>query len=190
MKLTMKILVVAVLCLFSRTFAQDEMAACLIKPLRVGQRMPEIILDKIHNYTTTRSDLGDMVLKFMIIELWSAKSSSCVANYRRIEDLACNNEYDVRFIRITSESQAEVLSFLLRHPPKVPSWIPLVTDDHLLNGFFPHMQAQQYVWIDRTGKIVAITGPEDVTEDNIDLAFNQRPISKSAIIAAIPTNIQ
>ncbi|MET1057330.1 MAG: hypothetical protein ABWY16_18600 [Pedobacter sp.] len=179
----------AVLCLFSSAYAQSKKKV-LVNPLQVGQRIPEMILDQIHNHPTTRSDLGDMVLGFMIIELWSTKSESCAANYGRIEDLACSNEYDVRGIRITPESQSEVLSYLLRHPPKVPSWIPLITDDKVLSRLFPNTKAPQYVWLDRTGKIVAMTGPEEVTEENIDLAFNQRPISKSAITAALSTNVQ
>ncbi|WP_139298301.1 hypothetical protein [Pedobacter hartonius] len=63
----MKTLVMATLCFFLSVHAQSQKSVSQIKSIRLGQKMPELVLNKIHNYKTTRCDLGDMGFKFMII---------------------------------------------------------------------------------------------------------------------------
>jgi len=176
----------AALCLFFSAQAQSQKS---VKPIQVGQRMTELILNKIHNYKTTRCNLADIGFKFMIIQFWSTGYAECTADFQRIEELQCLYRNDLQFLKVTTDTEADVLSFLLTHPLAASSCIPFVTDDKVLSRLFPHNQSPQYVWMDGTGKIVAITTAKAVTEENIDLAFNHNPISISTP-AAMPANVQ
>jgi len=188
MKITMRLLVLAALCLFSSVQAQIKRSVPAIKPLQVGQMLPEVIVSKIHNYSTTVSNLGDMDCKFMIIEIWSGKSGSS-SDYQKIEELQCMYEWDLKFIRITAQTETEVLSFLLRHPPSVASWIPFLTDDKFFSKLLPDQHAN-FIWINTKGIVVAITDVSAVTEANIDLALTDQPISLSGATSVHELNIQ
>jgi len=175
MKLTMKLLVVATLCLFSKAHAQQ-------KQLKVGQWMPDMILQNVHNYSSNTYDLSEMNFKMTIIQVFSVSKPSCLSNYDYLEELQCTYERDVQFVRITSGTEAEVLSFLLRHPATGPSCIPLVTDDKLFSKVLVKDQCQ-YIWIDMQGRIIAFTNAAAVTEENIDRALYNQPIISSTMQA-------
>ncbi|MCX2477672.1 hypothetical protein OQY15_01140 [Pedobacter sp. MC2016-15] len=175
MKLTMKLLVVAALCLFSKAHAQQ-------KQLKVGQWMPNMVLHNVHNYSSNTYDLGEMNFKMTIIQLLSVRKPSCLSNYAQLEELQCTYKRDVQFLRITSETKAEVLSFLLRHPATGPSCIPLVTDEKLFSKVLVKGQCQ-YIWIDMQGKIIAFTNAAAVTEENINRALYNQPIILSTMQA-------
>jgi len=190
MKITMKTLVVATLCLLLSTHSHSQKLENQIKPLRVGQRLPEIILNKIHNYKATRYALSDMDFKLMIIQLWSSKAVEYTAEYQTLENLEWVNNYNVQFLKVTPETESKILSSLLIDPPPSPSWIPLVTDDRVFTKLFPQVKSTQYIWIDRKRKIIAITNSYAITEENINLALENKPIEIPTLASSKNTTVQ
>jgi hypothetical protein len=82
---------------------------------------------------------------------------------------------------VTYQSEKDVTSFLARRQKNtiVKYVFPEVVNDIGLKSLFPHTSLPHYVWINAEGKVVAITGYENVTKANIKkmLSDNQTSIS-------------
>jgi len=174
MKKTILTLVMASLCLFLRVNAQTPIAKSairnVIKAVEIGQRIPEVGLDKLHNYKTPKMNLADFEAKLIIIDFWATWCSPCVAMIPKMESLQKEFKHDVQFISVSYQSEKEVTTFMekLEKQQGVHYTIPYSTDDNMLRFMFPHKTLPHYVWISANGTVKAITGVEEITAVNID----------------------
>jgi len=174
MNKTILIIVMATLCLFLRVTAQHTVPKTKvnppIKPLHIGQRMPEVMLTNLHNYKTTSINLADFEAKLIIIDFWATWCSPCVSMIPKIDSLQKEFKHDVQFISVSYQTAQEVTSFMekLEKHKNVHYSVPYSTDDNLLRFMFPHKTLPHYVWISANGTVKAITGLEELTAANID----------------------
>jgi len=76
---------------------------------------------------------------------------------------------DLRVICVTREDDKTVKSVFARLFPKIKPSFLTVTTDTLLEKYFPHQTIPHCVWIDRTGKVIAITDKSSVNSASIKL---------------------
>jgi len=166
----MKYLVMAALCLFLTTKVQSQNTAVAVKPVRIGQMLPEVMLRNIHNYKTKTADMADFGAKLIILDFWATWCSPCVAMIPKLDSLQKEYQNDIQILSVTYQSQQEVLPFLekLEKQKGVHYQIPVITDDKELRYLFPHQTLPHYVWISANGTVKAITGMEEITAENID----------------------
>ena len=174
MNKTILTIVMATLCLFLRVTAQHTVPKRKvnppIKPLHIGQRMPEVVLTNLHNYKTTSINLADFEAKLIIIDFWATWCSPCVSMIPKIDSLQKEFQHDVQFVSVSYQTAQEVTRFMekLEKQNNVHYAIPYSTDDNLLRFMFPHKTLPHYVWISANGTVKAITGVEEITAANID----------------------
>jgi len=168
----------AALCLFLSVTAQTTGTKTKvnppIKPLHIGQRMPEVVLTNLHNYKTSSINLADFEAKLIIIDFWATWCSPCVAMIPKMDSLQKEFKHDVQFISVSYQSEKEVTSFMekLEKQKNVHYSVPYSTDDNLLRFMFLHKTLPHYVWISANGTVRAITELKEVTSANIDKMLN------------------
>lgn len=158
----------ATLCLFFSAPSQAQSVTPAFKPVKIGGRIPDVTLTNVYNYETTKTNLSDFKAKLIILDFWATSCTSCLDNLPKTEELQKKYGGEVQFIKVTCQPRTEVLPFLKELYKTDPSAIPVVTDDSALHKLFPHIDLPHYVWLDQTGKVVAITTTEQLTIENID----------------------
>jgi len=166
MKKTISIIAMATLCLFLSVTAQVTKPT--YKPVKIGDRIPDVTLTNIYNYKATQTNLSDFKAKLIILDFWATWCTSCLVNFPKIEVLQQKYGGEVQFIKVAYQPSAVVLPFLEKFHKNKPSVIPVVTDDKVLHELFPHIYIPHYVWLDQTGNVVATTTGDQINVENID----------------------
>lgn len=156
----------ATLCLFLSVTAQVTKPT--YKPVKIGDRIPDLTLTNIYNYKTTKTNLSDFKAKLIILDFWATWCTSCLADFPKTEELQQKYGGEVQFIKVAYQPKADVLPFLEKFHKGKPSVIPVITDDKVLHELFPHFYIPHYVWLDQVGNVVATTTGDQLTVTNID----------------------
>jgi thiol-disulfide isomerase/thioredoxin len=150
MKLTYDYLFATTVLLFSSHLVYSQ-------ALKVGDKMPDIVLKNVWNYDKDELNLADYKEKLVIFDFWSFWCAPCLENLPKIDSL--QNEYKdkVQIIWVNRKSKAEVVDFFTKRKRlKVPALTPFITSDTLLDNFFPHDGVPFYVWV-QNGKVLYTT---------------------------------
>lgn len=144
-----------------------------ITALKVGDKVPDLLLENIINYKSTSAKLSDFKGKLLILDFWATWCGSCIS--KLAEDEALQDEFSCKLVFLlvnskdTGDSLLNATSFLNKwqksHSLKLNS--PMIFEDHVLNQYFPRTALPHYVWIDGSGKVRAITRKEFVNSENI-----------------------
>jgi thiol-disulfide isomerase/thioredoxin len=149
------------------------------KALKIGDIVPDIVLKHVLNYKHEKIKLSDFKGKLVILDMWSTTCTSCIAAFPKMECLQ-NRFHDAIQILLVDphnfkyDSEDEIkkaLEKLKKRTNFTPS-LPIPIHDSILNVYFPHQTVPHYVWIDKTGKLLAITELSYVTGENISSILN------------------
>lgn len=175
MNKTILTLVMAVLCLFLQTSAQKM----TIKPIQIGEIMPVVSITNAHNFKTPITELTQFNAKLVILDFWATWCSPCVAMIPKMDSLQKQYNGDLQFLSVTYQKAEEVTPFIqkLEKQKNIHYQIPYVTNDQVFRFIFPHKSLPHYVWIGADGIVKAITGPEDITPDNIEKIINNKALA-------------
>ncbi|SDD79107.1 TlpA family protein disulfide reductase [Niabella drilacis] len=158
--------VLAGLCLYAA--AQENTRA-----LTIGDTVPNILFSHILNGNQRKIDLYHFKNKNVIIDLWSRHCTSCIGAFPKIEQYQKKHSDLLQFILANPHDigfERDVIALLKSIKTRTgfyPS-LPVALNDTLLNLYFPHTGVPHYIWINNRQQIVAITGLEEITEQNID----------------------
>jgi len=172
-------IVLAILCLFFKVYAQDKTA---ITALKIGDKVPDIIIKNIINYKSpdvklsTTAKISAFKGKLLILDFWATNCGSCIRAIPRLDSLQAKFKDHIQILTVSYEKQAIVKSFLNRNPIGKSMHLPIATDDIALKRIFPHRILSHEVWISPDGTVVAITAPEYVNDANIQAMLDHRPV--------------
>lgn len=157
--------------------AQVASQQALIKPtLKVGDELPDISYDSVLNHTTSTIRLSDFKGKILLLDFWATWCSPCIAAFPKLEALQKKFADQLQILPVTRESYSVVKNFMGKMQ-KVKQINPIsVTGDQLLNAYFPHQYIPHYVWINRDGKVIAITEENQVNEQSIKNAIENNSV--------------
>ncbi len=147
-----------------------------IKPLTIGDKVPDITFHNVLNYKSKTAKLSDFQGKLVILDMWSVNCASCIAGFPKMEKLQKEfgdkiqillvNPHDAKY-----DSEEKIKTTLDKFKLRTgfyPS-LPVPIHDSVLNRYFPHESVPHQVWISGNGNILAISGSNDVTSQNISL---------------------
>jgi hypothetical protein len=172
MKKTIFFIAVAVLCLFFRGFGQSGGAGAVgAGALAVGDRVPDVRFDYVVDSGGRVMGLSDFKGRAVILDFWATWCGACLARMphmmdmqrkfgRRLQVIAVNNS--------PSDGGGKLEAFLkAKKGTKYEIVVPVVYMQKELDVLFPHPYIPFYVWIGADGRLKAVTGPKEVTEENV-----------------------
>lgn len=150
--------VMAGLCLYTNSFAQKT----TIEPFYIGDRVPDLPLNRIINYKDSAASLSSFGEKLIILDFWSTHCASCIAMLPMEDSLQQAMNDKLQFILVTIDPKEKVASFLKRwenlHQAKLS--MPIVCSDSVLSYLFRHHSVPHYAWLAPDGSLLAQTSGE------------------------------
>lgn len=139
------------------------------RALQVGDRLPDVRLSGVMDYTSPTVSLSDFRGKLLILDFWASWCGPCVKMLPVLDSLQRQFDGKVQILSVTYQSEKEIRSFFSKYDRRNPKRIgvPGVTGDTTLSRLFEYNAVPHYVWIDGSGVIRAITGMQELTGGNI-----------------------
>jgi Thiol-disulfide isomerase and thioredoxins len=138
-----------------------------IRQLKIGDSIPEIEVQNVINYPTPTIKLSNFKGKLVLLNFWATWCSPCISKFPILDSLQRKFKNELQIINITHEDNGKVVSFLDGLEKVKNIHVMTVVGDSVLRSMFYHQTLPHYVWIDRNGKVFAITGGDEITETNL-----------------------
>ncbi|GGH66700.1 thiol-disulfide isomerase/thioredoxin [Filimonas zeae] len=179
------ILVFVVLLFFSYANAQQVEAVrhspaenAGIRNLVPGDILPNLVLKNIVNGTTQQIRTSDFKDKLLILDFMDTYCSSCIEALPKMNAQQQQWGNRVAIYPVTWQKPALIKQWLTK-PESIArrkqlqlTWI---TGDTVLSKYFRHKFISHIAWIYK-GRVIAITGKEYVTAENIETVLNNQPV--------------
>ncbi len=138
-------------------------------PLTIGEMATDVELSGIVNSPTKTVKLKEFIGSLVILDFWATWCTACVQAFPKMERLKQEFGDSLQIFLVTNEDSLKASMFLQKFQEKRGRLfdLPSSTNGRELLSIFPHTYIPHYVWINRDGKVIAITGSDDVTSENI-----------------------
>ncbi|MVN91485.1 TlpA family protein disulfide reductase [Mucilaginibacter aquatilis] len=169
MKKTILTSVLAALCLYLPARAQTAGPLAYLHP---GDQMPELRLQNLLNTKAKTIDLATLKGKIVILDLWNTWCSACIEGFTTLDSLqrAYPDQLEVILVNPSAQDSRKAIQAVI---DRTKAWskngfkLPIVMADTTVKQYFKFRSVPHTIWIGRDGKILAITGKEEVTAQNI-----------------------
>lgn len=137
--------------------------------LKVGDKVPDILFNDLVNYKSTTAKLSDFNGKYILIDFWATWCAPCVASFPKLNKFQKENNDKFQIILIANDNKQLVTEFFdSRSGLNIPSEVISPNDkNNTINRLFPHTSVPHYIWINKEGYIIGITGAEQASEENL-----------------------
>ncbi len=131
---------------------------------KIGDNLPNYQLKSVVNYKTDSLNFKDAKGKILIIEFWATWCGACIPALQHLDEIKNKFPNDVFVVGISDDSKERLTKFLTKRVVGVP----LASEaDMKLNGMFAFNTVPHTIIADKNGKIIAMTSPNEVTEEKI-----------------------
>lgn len=149
-----------------------QLNAQTIKPLHIGDSLPDITLRNIINYPVSEIQSLSFKNKNIIIDFWATYCTSCINHFPAMDSLQKQYKDQLQILLVNSPNSVDIkkrldnfINTYLKEHEKFS--IPFINNGEEARQLFPHQSLPHYVWINATGKVVAITDAASLTAENI-----------------------
>lgn len=149
-----------------------------IRPLKIGDKVPDLQFQNVLNYKSKKAKLSDFQGKLVILDMWSTWCTACVSSFPKMNALQKKFGDKLQILLVNpyrdidpEEKIKSVLDKLKKRTNFYPT-LPIPIHDTILNTYFPHESVPHQIWIDASGKVIAITDASETTEVNIKAAID------------------
>ncbi len=172
------IFISAILCLsISAAIAQENSRGA--EQPDTGNIVPaKLLFDNVYNYNSPTLRIGDLKGKLVLLDFWATWCGSCIQHFPFLQQLQETFAGRVQIILInskkTGDSEEKIKALIEKKKSTMAGefTLPTVMMDSIADRLFPHHLLPHYVWISPEGKILAVTGSEEVTATNIEKVLN------------------
>lgn len=144
-------------------------------PIKIGDVVPAFDLNNLLNAPQKSIHSSSFKNKIFILEFWATWCGPCIPAMDHLNNLQKKFPEQLQVIAITSESRSRIEKYLM-NKPELQIWIGL-DDKKQLPGKFNFRIIPHTIVIDKTGKIAAITSPENITENSIKSLLNNQKMN-------------
>ncbi|NII27497.1 redoxin family protein [Pseudoflavitalea sp. X16] len=163
---------------FSNLMAQQ-------KEMKVGDELPNLKFEVV-NYKQPFITLSDFDEEIIVFDFWATWCGACISSFKKLDSLQRAYLGKIAFLPVSYESRKKVALHLGKINSINRTSFPSVVNDTVLMKLFPHSVIPHYVWVNKKGKILALTQTDQITASNIDRALQNQlveSISPKRILA-------
>ena len=153
-----------------------NLAFSQIKPLKIGDKFPELGLHEVVGCQQDSIDFKKLNGKYVILDFWATWCAPCLAGFPKMKAIQEKYADKLAVVPVTYETKEKIEQFFNKSDIGKLGLTSIV-NDNLLKRYFPHRTIPHYVWIDDTGKVAAITESRYVTLENVGKWINGVSIS-------------
>lgn len=157
--------------------AQTSNSTAIIKEIGIGEKLPDLFISNLINTKQASISTRDFRGKMLILDFWATWCTPCVSLMPKMDSIQNLMRNEVQILLVTYQAKADVQRLLNRSAKFKNITLPFVFADETLNKFFPHKELPHYVWIDSAGKVIAITGHNQITTDTIRMMLDKSKAS-------------
>jgi thiol-disulfide isomerase/thioredoxin len=159
-------------------------------PLNVGDSITaDLVIPRVYNYPTSKIRIGNLKGKLVILDFWGTWCGSCIHGFPKLDSLQKKYKKKLQIILVnsitgTGDTRQKIETFFKKWRTKTgkPLALTYAIEDTVLTKFFPHVYLPHYVWIGADKKVLAITGSDAVSKENIEAFIRgqtlQLPVKK------------
>jgi thiol-disulfide isomerase/thioredoxin len=162
----------AICCALLFIIIQDANAQTKLKELKIGDKIPDIVVNDLIHYKETSLRLADLKGKMIILDFWATSCVPCVRSLPDMDSLQKEFPDDIAVVIVTDEKKETVERFFKNIPSIRHVGLPCVVSDTILKKLFPHISVPHEVIIDKNGIVKAITYVSGITSSNIKALLN------------------
>jgi peroxiredoxin len=132
--------------------------------VKIGDAVPDYQFEKVLNYSKPSINLREAKGKILIIEFWGTWCGPCIPALEHLNELQKKFKEDIMVVGISDDTEERLNKFLSKRPVTVP----LVSDPMNKSAkFFKIPSVPMTFIVDKMGKIIAITHPDEITEAKV-----------------------
>lgn len=138
-----------------------------VRPLRVGDTVPDLVFKTVINHSDSTAKLSDFEGKAMILDFWGIFCTVSISDLPKLQVFQEQYREDLKIVLLSSYSEEGIRQFYRKaqHLNLPTAYFDKKTD--ILGQLFPYREVPHYVWIDKNRKIVAITNGTEINDKNI-----------------------
>lgn len=171
--------VLAMLCLNFGLFAQTAVPI----PVPVGLKLPASFWETKHQFLDQKGvkqtfPMSAFKGKGILIDFWACWCGSCLNHFDALNKIKANYP-DLVIIPVnttdTKDTEERILNLISgKKYPRIELKSPTVINDEILKQYFPHPNYPCYVWVNKDGRVKAITQTFLVTDGNLKELLNEK----------------
>lgn len=148
------------------------MNSAQVKALRVGDTLPHLVIERVHNSLTGTVTIPALNGMYTIIDCWASSCRSCIEGFDNMHTLQSLFKDSLQVLMVNcyerdSAAKVNKLFASLQKRTGLLFTLPFILQDTLLRQLFPFEYLPHCIWISPAGRIDAITGAEELTAGNI-----------------------
>lgn len=164
-------------------FAQN--APPQIKPLTIGDTVPDLVLTNVINYPVSEIRLSDLKGKLVILDFWSSWCGSCISLFPHLQQLQEQFKDSIQIIlantksHLSKDSAPKILGIFGKVKQRTGKAItlPATYDNPFLDQYFPCINIPHEVLIGKDGIVKAITAADEMTASNVGALLRNKQTS-------------
>lgn len=155
-----------------------------VKPLSVGDSVPELVFTNVINHPVSKIHLSQLHGKLIVLDFWSSWCASCISLFPHLQELQNRFGDKIQIILVNTKSRlskddAPKIKKILGNVQSrigVSIALPASYDNPLVDQLFPCTFLPHEVWIGADGIVKAITAADQLTEANIAAFIEGRSV--------------
>lgn len=146
------------------------------KPLSIGDKMPDVLLKSMLNYSSSAAKFSEFEGKAIILDFWFIGCGSCREAMPHLDSISKKYKDDLQLLLVTWEDKKNVEEFFRDNPMGRSVKFTQVVNDSTLKRLFPARGFPHQVWIDKTGIVRSINDGTHTNDINIDKFITGQPL--------------
>lgn len=148
-----------------------------VRPLTVGDLVPDIPIKKIINYKTSSASISTFKDKVLVLDFMATSCLSCIEALPKLDSLQKKFSDQIQVFVVTWEKMGKVKNFFEKNKIGQKLDLPFVTEDSILKRYFPHEFISHVVWLNKIGLVKAITGTQYLKPQNVKMVIDDVTIN-------------
>lgn len=149
-------------------FAPAKCNAQQIKPVKQGEKLRGVVLEKIINFPNTTANIADFRGKLLILDFWESWCKGCLVLMPKVKALQKTYGDRLQILAVSAQSALAIQKIALVNSLVKENPIAMITGDSKLAAMFPHKLVPHIVWIGPDGTYLGATDQSELSGVHID----------------------